>query len=41
MTHSTSIQRNGDSRLQALLTRDPEKAAAHPGVQLFTVLEET
>ena len=28
------------SRLQALLTRDPQKAAAYPGVQLFTNLEE-
>ena len=24
------------SRLQALLTRDPQKAAAYPGVEVFT-----
>jgi len=27
------------SRLQALLTRDPQKAAAYPGVEVFTNLE--
>jgi len=27
------------SRLQALLTRDPEKAAAYPGVEIFTNLD--
>jgi predicted dehydrogenase len=28
------------SRLQAVLTRDPEKAAAYPGVQVFTNIED-
>src|ERR1035441_894485 len=28
------------SRLQAVLTRDPEKAAAYPGVRVFTTIED-
>ena len=28
------------SRLSALLTRDPQKAAAYPGVQVFTTIED-
>jgi predicted dehydrogenase len=28
------------SRLHALLTRDPQKAAAYPGVQVFTTIED-
>jgi predicted dehydrogenase len=28
------------SRLQALVTRDPQKAAAYPGVEVFTTIEE-
>jgi predicted dehydrogenase len=35
-----AILREPRSRLQAVLTRDPEKAAAYPGVQVFTNIED-
>jgi len=35
-----AILQESRSRLQAILTRDPEKAAAYPGVQVFTSIED-
>ena len=35
-----AILKEPRSRLQAVLTRDPEKAAAYPGVQVFTTIED-
>jgi len=35
-----AILEESRSRLQAILTRDPKKAAAYPGVQVFTSLED-